>query len=120
MSLAKSIRFFRDHKALHCVEAFLLIAEGIDSTPALAAAMECAPSQASRMVSKLTGRGRWRGEHWVPSTFSLVERRKHPHEKGFQLLLTPDGEQLACAMLPRQESHFDPPPATNGDASDLD
>lgn len=120
MSLTKSIRFFRDHKALHCMEAFLLIAEGCDSTAELAAAMGCAPSQASRMVSKLTGRGRWRGDHWVASTFALVERRQHPHGKGFQLLLTAQGGQLACAMLHSQKSQNLTPSATNGDARTLD
>jgi DNA-binding MarR family transcriptional regulator len=101
MTLTDAIKFFRDHKALHCMEAFLLIAEGIDNSPALVAAMNCAPSQANRIVSKLTGRGRYvKGDHWVPSTFALVERRRHPHERGYQLLLTADGERLACAMLP--------------------
>ena len=114
MSLTSSIRFCRDHKALHCMEAFLLIAQGTDTTAALAAAMDCAPSQASRMVSKLTGRGRYRGDHWVASTFALVERRQHPHEKGSQLLLTTEGERLACAMLNAETSQNTTSSATNG------
>ena len=52
-STIELVRFFRQHKALHCLEGFLLIANGVDNITDLAAAMDCPNSQASRIVSCL-------------------------------------------------------------------
>ena len=92
--MVEIVRFFRDHKSLHCLEAFLLIAQGHDTVAAIADAMACPQSQASRMVSKLTGRGRYRQGQWLDSSIALVETRQHPHRRGRQLVLTAAGSQL--------------------------
>ena len=88
------VRLFRQNKSLHCLEAFLLVASGVDTVAGLAAAMGCTQSQASRMVSKLTGRGRWHQGQWIQSTFALVDRRQHPHQRGQQLFLSANGRQV--------------------------
>jgi len=93
-STIELVRFFRQHHALHCLEGFLLIAQGVDSIADLAAAMDCPNSQASRVVSCLRGRGRYHQGKWVESPFALVQTRQHPHQRGQQLMLSSAGLSL--------------------------
>ena len=93
-STIELVRFFRQHKALHCLEGFLLISEGVDNIPDLAAAMDCPYSQANRVVSCLKGRGRYHQGKWVESPFALVQTSAHPHQRGQQLSLSSAGLSL--------------------------
>lgn len=104
-ALLKGIRcVFRDHmKAsgrhvghppMVAVEALLWIAGGIDHGSDLAAAMGMDPSTANRTIALLRGRTRWREGRAMPSPFGLVELRRHPHRRGFQLSLTSEGVEL--------------------------
>jgi len=88
------VRFFREHKALHALEGFLLIAQGVDSASELRCRLDCTPSQANRIVNCLKGRGRYRDGRWLDSPFCLVEGRQHPHQRGQQLVLSSTGKQL--------------------------
>ena len=88
------VRFFRENKALHALEGFLLIAQGVDSDSELRSRLECTPSQANRIVNCLKGRGRYRDGKWIDSPFCLIEGRQHPHQRGQQLVLSSSGKQL--------------------------
>ena len=92
--LISLVRFFRTHKALHALEGFLLIAQGVDSASELRSRLDCTPSQANRIVNCLKGRGRYRDGRWLDSPFCLVEGRQHPHQRGQQLVLSSTGKQL--------------------------
>ena len=104
-ALLKGLRgVFRDHMKssgrhvghphLVAAEALLWIAGGIDHGSDLAEAMGMDPSTANRTIALLRGRTRWREGRSMPSPYSLIELRKHPHRRGFQLSLTSDGQQL--------------------------
>lgn len=88
------VRFFREHKALHALEGFLLIAQGVDSASELRSKLDCTPSQANRIVNCLKGRGRYRDGKWLDSPFCLIEGRQHPHQRGQQLVLSSTGAEL--------------------------
>ena len=75
------------------VEALLHIATGADSSTALQQRMGLDRSSVSRIVSQLTGRGTV-GRTAVHSNLRLVQRRVHPHKRGTQLSLTPEGREL--------------------------
>lgn len=87
------------HPPLVAAEALLWIAGGIDHGSDLAEAMGMDPSTANRTIALLRGRTRWREGKAMPSPFGLVELRKHPHRRGFQLFLTPDGERLIASTF---------------------
>lgn len=93
-STIELVRFFRQHKALHCLEGFLLIANGVDNIADLAAAMGGTNSQANRVVSLLKGRGRYHMGKFIDSELSLVQTSQHPHQRGQQLTLTKTGKRL--------------------------
>lgn len=82
------------HPPLVAAEALLWIAGGIDHGSDLAEAMGMDHSTANRTIALLRGRTRWREGRSMPSPFGLVELRKHPHRRGFQLSLTKEGKQL--------------------------
>ncbi|BAQ94460.1 hypothetical protein HOQ56_gp35 [uncultured phage_MedDCM-OCT-S38-C3] len=93
-STIELVRFFRQYKALHCLEGFLLISEGVDNIPDLAAAMDCPYSQANRVVSCLKGRGRYHQGKFIDSELALIQTSQHPHQRGQQLTLTRTGTRL--------------------------
>lgn len=87
------------HPPLVAAEALLWIAGGIDHGSDLADAMGMDRSTANRTIALLRGRTRWREGRSMPSPFGLVELRKHPHRRGFQLSLTQDGENLIASTF---------------------
>ena len=89
------------------VEAFLLVASGIDNFNDLTAVMldkdgnEFSRSTIGRAVNYLIGRGRYEGGKWIESNCdALLQRRNHPHKQGYQLSLSSEGQTLI-------ESYFD-------------
>jgi hypothetical protein len=90
---------------VNAAEALLLIAAGVDHVSDLQAAMPDEKGQplpgatTARLVALLRGRARYVGDRWIESPFSLVEVRKHPHRRGQQLQLSPQGQQLVNAFL---------------------
>lgn len=92
-------------------EAFLLIAAGVDHVEALRQAMPDAAGQPCprrtvyNLINALKGRSAMRDGRLVPSPFSWVEARPHPHRQGQQLLLTGQGRALVQAFFP----DFQPP-----------
>lgn len=82
------------HPPLVAAEALLWIAGGIDHGSDLADAMGMDRSTANRTIALLRGRTRWREGRSMTSPFGLIELRKHPHRRGFQLSLTGNGKQL--------------------------
>lgn len=87
------------HPPLVAAEALLWIAGGIDHGSDLAKAMGMDASTANRTIALLRGRTRWREGKAMPSPFGLVELRSHPHRRGYQLLLTPDGTRLIASTF---------------------
>jgi hypothetical protein len=87
------------HPPLVAAEALLWIAGGIDHGSDLAEAMGMDHSTANRTIALLRGRTRWREGRSMPSPFGLVELRKHPHRRGFQLSLTAEGKQLISSTF---------------------
>ena len=92
---------------IEAAEALLLIAAGIDNMTSLRQAMPdrdgnpLAVSSASRLISQLRGRARYSQGKWIESPHdSLVTVREHPHTKGMQLRLTPEGKNLIEQYLP--------------------
>lgn len=103
-SLLKALRCSGRQIPLGAAEALLLIASGVDSVPALAAAMgtfsqPLPPASVSRLVSMLRGRARFSRGGWVESPYRLIEVRQHPHQRGWQLLLSSEGETLISDCL---------------------
>jgi hypothetical protein len=87
------------HPPLVAAEALLWIAGGIDHGSDLADAMGMDRSTANRTIALLRGRTRWREGRSMPSPFGLVELRKHPHRRGFQLSLSDDGKALLASTF---------------------
>lgn len=92
---------------IEAAEALLLIAAGIDNMTSLRQAMAdtegipLAVSSASRLISQLRGKARYSQGKWIESPHaSLVTVRSHPHTKGMQLKLTPEGKELIEQYLP--------------------
>lgn len=102
------------HPPMVAAEALLWIAGGIDHGSDLAQAMGMDPSTANRTIALLRGRTRWREGRAMPSPFGLVELRKHPHRRGFQLSLTPDGERLIASTFASHTGH----PYTSGEQTE--
>lgn len=90
---------------VNAAEVLLLIASGVDNIPDLQRAMPTAQNlplpepTARRLVALLRGRARYEGGAWIESPFSLVSARSHPHKRGQQLLLTPQGEALISTFF---------------------
>jgi DNA-binding MarR family transcriptional regulator len=112
-ALLKGLRgVFRDHMAatgrhvghppLVAAEALLWIAGGIDHGSDLAEAMGMDRSTANRTIALLRGRTRWREGRSMSSPFGLIELRKHPHRRGYQLALTSDGRDLIASTFAPQ------------------
>jgi hypothetical protein len=93
------------HPPLVAAEALLWIAGGIDHGSDLAEAMGMDHSTANRTIALLRGRTRWREGRSMPSPFGLVELRKHPHRRGFQLSLTAEGKQLISSTFASHTGH---------------
>lgn len=93
---------------IEAAEALLLIAAGIDNMTSLRQAMPdqdgtpLAVSSASRLISQLRGRARYSQGKWIesPHDVALVTVKQHPHTKGMQLQLTPEGKELIEQYLP--------------------
>ena len=88
------------------VEALLLIASGIDNVSDLQQAMflnDGSPfprSSAGRIINYLGGRGRYSAGKWINQGGEpLIKRREHPHKRGYQLMLTDEGEKLIKCYL---------------------
>lgn len=80
------------------IEALLLVADGADCTAELRQRMQMDRSTATRIVGLLTGRGSL-GQRGRASKLRLVERRRHPHRRGAQLLLSAEAVQLLESAL---------------------
>ena len=93
------------HPPLVAAEALLWIAGGIDHGSDLAEAMGMDHSTANRTIALLRGRTRWREGRSMPSPFGLVELRKHPHRRGFQLSLTAEGRELISSTFASRTGH---------------
>lgn len=93
------------HPPLVAAEALLWIAGGIDHGSDLAEAMGMDHSTANRTIALLRGRTRWREGRSMPSPFGLVELRKHPHRRGFQLSLTAEGKELISSTFASRTGH---------------
>jgi len=93
------------HPPLVAAEALLWIAGGIDHGSDLAEAMGMDHSTANRTIALLRGRTRWREGRSMPSPFGLIELRKHPHRRGFQLSLTAEGEELISSTFELRAGH---------------
>ena len=88
------------------VEAFLLVASGVDNVSDLQQAMfltDGSPfprSSAGRIVNYLSGRGRYSEGKWINQGGEpLIKRREHPHKQGYQLILTNEGRKLIDCYL---------------------
>lgn len=81
-------------------EALVLIGAGVDSIPELQKAMgdgetPLAAATVSRLLSLLRGRARYDRGTWRESPYgSLVQVRRHPHRRGWQLLLSTEAQSL--------------------------
>lgn len=97
------------HPPLVAAEALLWIAEGVDHQAELAKVMGIDQSTASRTIALLRGRARWKQGKQVQSPYGLVDLRKHPHRRGFQLQLTQNGlDLLASTFAPAQQKSCTP------------
>ena len=88
------------------VEALLLVASGIDNMNDLQKAMfldDGSPfprTNIVRVVNYLSGRGRYSAGKWINQGGEpLIKRREHPHKRGYQLMLTNEGEKLIKCYL---------------------
>lgn len=99
------------------IEALLHIAGGADCSTELQQRMGIDHAHASRIISQLTGRGTI-GKRGRRSQLALVQRRRHPHRRGAQLLLTPDAQALLSstfALANPCESSCSPPSASQAE-----
>jgi len=78
------------------LEILLLVAGGTDTTADLVAATGGSRSNTERALSFLSGRDSCAGgvTGVRSSPFRLVEHRRHPHRRGHQWRLTPEGRGL--------------------------
>ena len=110
------LRFSGRGIPVNAAEALLLIAAGIDHTAELQQAMTDEKGRpqsmatTTRVVNLLRGRARYARGKWIESPFSLIAIRKHPHRKGYQLLLSQQGHQLVCALLGGGQLDHQPTP----------
>jgi hypothetical protein len=81
---------------LPVVEVLLLVAGGVDHSADLVSATSRDHSQITRDLQFLEGRSASQrpGKPRAASPFRLVQRRKHPHRRGDQLRLAPEGIAL--------------------------
>ena len=87
------IRAVRPGISAGAIEVLCLVASGVDNSGELEAAMDSSRQYVNRCLSLLTGRGRV-GQRALRSDLSLVQRRRHPHRRGFALELTQNGQEL--------------------------
>lgn len=79
------------------IEALLHIADGADHAAELQHRMDLGRSTINRSVNLLTGRGSL-GRRARASRLRLVDRRKHPHRRGAQLVLSVEGQRLLALV----------------------
>lgn len=89
----------KDSPSIALAEVFLWIAAGIDHRSELARVSGLHISEVKRLVATLTGRGGYRAGRHQASAFGLVVQRPHPHRRGQQLLLSPDGTDLVSSTF---------------------
>jgi hypothetical protein len=97
-AMIAGIRAVRPAISAGSIEVLLLVASGIDSSADLQSAMRSNRQYVNRCLSLLTGRGRV-GQRALRSDLSLVQRRRHPHRRGFALELTQNGADLVAATF---------------------
>jgi DNA-binding MarR family transcriptional regulator len=93
------------HPPLVAAEALLWIASGVDHPAELAQVMGTDRSTVSRTVSLLRGRARFRNGKAVESPYGLVDLRKHPHRRGYQLALSDNGKELIASTFEPMQQH---------------
>lgn len=81
------------------VEALLWVAAGVDHLSDLQERMGLTPSQASRTLSLLRGRGRLHNGRWVESRVGLVQVTAHPHRRGYRISLSENAKSLLKATF---------------------
>jgi len=88
------------------VEALLFVASGVDNISDLTSIMldergESMPlTTVTRVIHYLSGRGRYSKGKWINQGGEpLIQRREHPHKRGYQLILTHEGEKLIKCYL---------------------
>lgn len=70
-----------------------LIRQGIDHRQPLVQVSGLPERRVYRYIDQLMGKTRYQGGKLVGGGLPLITSRKHPHEQGFQLVITSDGEQ---------------------------
>lgn len=88
-------------KAMHPAvpEVLLWIAAGVDHRQDLAKVSGLSDREVRRICHTLCGKGYKQCGSYVDSAYRLVETRRHPHRRGEQLVLTPDGKQLVASTF---------------------
>ena len=72
-----------------------LISNGVDNAPDLTAKTQQNERLVRRRLQILQAAGHWVCGSVVQQKYEpLVQRRKHPHQRGFQYVLSPAGAQL--------------------------
>ena len=72
-----------------------LIGSGVDNAPDLRAETQQNERLVRRRLQILQAEGHWVSGSVVQQKYApLVQRRKHPHQRGFQYVLSPAGAEL--------------------------
>lgn len=80
-------------------EVLLWIAAGVDHRQDLVKVSGLSATEVRRICHTLSGRGYKTGTGYVNSALKLVETRPHPHRRGDQLVLTPEGNLLISSTF---------------------
>jgi DNA-binding MarR family transcriptional regulator len=100
-ALIGGIRAAQPHIGASSIEALFHIAGGADCTAELLERMQITRTGRVKSINMLTGRG-CIGRNARFSKLRLVHRRKHPHRRGTQLLLTDEGLALISSTFASQ------------------
>lgn len=79
-------------------EVLLWVAAGCDHTSDLCEQTGLGRREMGRILFTLAGRTYRCHGHWKSSPVSLIESRDHPHRRGHQWVLTPDGTELVHSL----------------------
>lgn len=94
---AKTARSQAMHPAVP--EVLLWIAAGVDHRQELVKVSGLSDREVRRICHTLCGKGYKQGGVYADSAFRLVKVRPHPHRRGEQLALTPEGKDLISSTF---------------------
>jgi len=81
------------HLSVGELSLLALIGQGVDHRQPLVKASGLPERSVYNYVDRLMGKTRYQKGKLVGGGLPLVTSRKHPHQQGFQLVITSDGEQ---------------------------